>query len=88
IKEYLNILRKVYGDKQGKQYRIWVDDVLATQIGSDTWRVTFDKWEVSGEERQGCVVTTILSKKDSDWFTCVHVHQTWLEQSQKGEWIL
>ncbi|XP_061375186.1 sucrose-phosphatase 1-like [Gastrolobium bilobum] len=88
IKEYLNILRKVYGDKQGKQYRILVDDVLTTQIGSDTWLVKFDKWELSGEERQGCVVTAVLSKKDSEWFTWVHVHQTWLEQSGKGEWIL
>lgn len=26
--------------------------------------------------------------QDSDWFTFVHVHQTWLEESRKGEWIL
>ncbi|OIV90429.1 hypothetical protein TanjilG_01907 [Lupinus angustifolius] len=87
IKEYVSVLRKVYGDRQGKQYRILVDNVLATQIGSDTWLLTFDKWEYSGEEREGCVVTSIL-KKDSDWFSWVHVHQTWLEQPGKNEWIL
>lgn len=48
IKEYLNIMTKVYGDKQGKQFRIWVDNVLATQISSDTWLVQFDKWELHG----------------------------------------
>jgi hypothetical protein len=48
IKEYLNIWRKVYGDKQGKQFRAWVDNVLATQISSDTWLVKFDKWELHG----------------------------------------
>ncbi|KAJ1432909.1 Sucrose-phosphatase-like, N-terminal, partial [Sesbania bispinosa] len=87
IKEYVNILRKVHGDKQGKQFCIWVDNVLATQIGSDTWLFTFDKWELHGEKRQGCVVTAVL-KQESDWFTWVHVHQTWLEQSEESEWIL
>lgn len=48
IKEYLNILRKVYGNKQGKQFRVWVDNVLATLISSDTWLVKFDKWELHG----------------------------------------
>ncbi|XP_061372139.1 sucrose-phosphatase 1-like isoform X1 [Gastrolobium bilobum] len=88
IREYINVLRNCYGDKEGKQYRVWVDGILATQIDSDTWLVKFDKWESSGEERQGCVVTTILSTKDSDWFTWVHVHQTSLEQSGKNEWLI
>ena len=48
LKEYINILRKVYGNKQGKQFRIWVDNVLATQISSDIWLVKFDKWELHG----------------------------------------
>ncbi|XP_057426697.1 sucrose-phosphatase 1-like [Lotus japonicus] len=87
LKEYVNILRKVHGNKQGTQFRIWVDSVLAEQVGSDTWLVKFDKWESSGEERQGCVVTAIL-RKDSNWYTWMHVHQTWLEQSGHGEWII
>ncbi|KAK2454577.1 sucrose-phosphatase [Trifolium repens] len=86
IKEYLNIWRKVYGDKQGKQFRAWVDNVLATQISSDTWLVKFDKWELHGEERHGCVISSIL-KKDTNWFTLMHAHQTWLEQSGENEWI-
>ncbi|KAK2400801.1 Pre-mRNA-splicing factor spp2 [Trifolium repens] len=86
IKEYMNIWRKVYGDKQGKQFRAWVDNVLATQISSDTWLVKFDKWELHGEERHGCVISSIL-RKDTNWFTLMHAHQTWLEQSGQNEWI-
>ncbi|XP_020233132.1 sucrose-phosphatase 1 [Cajanus cajan] len=88
MKDYVNVLRKVYGDKQGKQFRTLVDNVLATQLDSDTWLIKFDKWELSGEERQGCVVTAVLGKKDSDWFTWMHVHETWLEHSGQGEWLL
>ncbi|KAL9319320.1 hypothetical protein ACSQ67_015837 [Phaseolus vulgaris] len=88
IKEYMNIFGKVYGDKKGKQFRTWVDDVLATQLAPGTWLMKFNKWELCGEERKGCAVTSILSKKDSDWYTLVHLHQTWLEHSGQGEWLV
>ncbi|CAJ1967329.1 unnamed protein product [Sphenostylis stenocarpa] len=88
LEEYINMFRKVYGDQQGKQFRTWVDDVLATQLGSDAWLMKFRKWELCGEERKGCYVTSILSKKDSDWFTLVHLHQTWMEHSGQDEWFL
>lgn len=39
----------LYGDKQGKQFRIWVDKLSSSQFGSDAWLVKFDKWELSGE---------------------------------------
>ncbi|XP_014510898.1 sucrose-phosphatase 1 [Vigna radiata var. radiata] len=87
-REYLNTFRKVYGDKKGKQYRIWVDDVVATQLAPGVWLVKFDKWELCGEERKACASTSILSSRDSDWFNLVHVHQTWLEDSAQGEWFL
>lgn len=32
----------------GKSFRVWVDRVTPSQIGSDTWVVKFDKWELSG----------------------------------------
>ncbi|XP_054823825.1 sucrose-phosphatase 1-like isoform X2 [Prosopis cineraria] len=76
----VKFLRDSYGDKQGKQYRIWVDGVLATQLSSDAWLVKFDVWESCGEMLQGCVNSVILRKKDSGQFSWVHVHQTWLEQ--------
>lgn len=45
----INALRSRYGDKQGKQFRVYVDKVLHSQIGTDTWLVKFNKWELSGE---------------------------------------
>lgn len=49
LHDCVNELRQCYGDKQGKQFRVWVDQVLPAQIGSDTWLVKFKKWEQSGE---------------------------------------
>ncbi|XP_030926471.1 probable sucrose-phosphatase 2 [Quercus lobata] len=77
-------MRSIYGDKQGKQFRVWIDRVLPTQISSNTWLVKLNKWELSGEERKCCKTTVIISSKDaavpSDGFTWMHVHQTWSEE--------
>lgn len=59
----INGLRSYYGDNQGKQFRVWVDRVLASQISSDTWLVKFNKLESYGEERTCCVITAILMSK-------------------------
>ncbi|KAG5530718.1 hypothetical protein RHGRI_025625 [Rhododendron griersonianum] len=79
-----NELRRSYGDKQGKQYRVWVDQVIPTEIGSNKWLLKFTKWELSGEERRGCVATVLLSSKDlsaPEGFTWVHMHQTWVDEA-------
>ncbi|PWA40436.1 sucrose-phosphatase 2 [Artemisia annua] len=44
-------LKDSYGDKKGKQYRIWVDQVFSSQIDSDTWLVKFKKWEQTGKQK-------------------------------------
>uniref|UniRef100_M1BX64 Sucrose-phosphatase 1 n=1 Tax=Solanum tuberosum TaxID=4113 RepID=M1BX64_SOLTU len=49
LEECVNTFRKCHGDKKGKQYRIWVDQVLPTQVGSDSWLVSFKKWELCGK---------------------------------------
>ncbi|KAL2534517.1 putative sucrose-phosphatase 2 [Abeliophyllum distichum] len=77
----VNSLRTCYGDKQGKQFRIWVDQVLPAQIDSHSWLVKFKKWEQSGEEQQCCMTTVVLSSKDvsvAEGLTWMHVHQTLL----------
>lgn len=49
LQEFINGLGPCYGDKQGKQFRVWVDKVFTSQISSDAWLVKFDKWELAGE---------------------------------------
>ena len=49
LEECVNTLKKCHGDKKGKQYRIWVDQVLPTRVGSDSWLVSFKKWELCGK---------------------------------------
>ncbi|XAR56086.1 Sucrose-phosphate phosphatase [Bertholletia excelsa] len=90
VLDYTSAMR-CYGDKQGKKYRIWVDQISPTEIGSNIWLLKFNKWESSGEGRRGCVATVILNKKEaSEGFTWVHAHQTWLEEAGAKEnkhWI-
>ncbi|KAJ9181260.1 hypothetical protein P3X46_009407 [Hevea brasiliensis] len=86
LHDAINGLKSHYGDKQGKLFRIWVDQILSTKIGSDTWLVKFKQWELSGEEQQGCVNTAIINIKNSAdsavaVATYMHIHQTWLEGS-------
>ncbi|KAJ4976877.1 hypothetical protein NE237_001983 [Protea cynaroides] len=89
----MDAMGKCYGDKQGKQFRIWIDRVSCSQIGSDIWLVKFDKWELSDEKRQGCLSTLLLNTKGgtspegSIW---MHLHQTWSDGSglkDQTDWL-
>ncbi|XP_057953026.1 sucrose-phosphatase 2-like isoform X2 [Malania oleifera] len=94
LHDCINAMKKCYGDKEGKPFRVWVDRVLPTQIGSDTWLVKFDKWESSGEEKYCCVTTAILTSKDAgalSSFILMHMHQTCLDGSNAKDqtaWLL
>ncbi|KAK9733126.1 hypothetical protein RND81_04G045500 [Saponaria officinalis] len=46
--ECLNALENSYGLEQGSRFRVWLDRITSAQIGSDTWLVKFDRWELSG----------------------------------------
>ncbi|MQM13176.1 hypothetical protein Taro_046099 [Colocasia esculenta] len=63
LHESVDALGPLYGDKQGKNFCVWVDKVSSAQICLDAWLVKFDKWELSGEERHCCVTTVLLSSK-------------------------
>lgn len=91
LHECVDALRQCYGDKQGKHYRVWVDQVFSTQVSSDTWIVRFKKWEISGEEQSGCLTTALLSSKDvsvSEGLTWLQVHQTWLSGAAPSDQAL
>nr|GMD41669.1 sucrose-phosphatase 1 isoform X1 [Ipomoea batatas] len=82
LQDCISSLRTCYGDKQGKQFRIWVDQVIPVQVGSDSWLVRFKRWELSGEEQQCRLTTVLLSSKDvsvAQGLKCMYVHQTWMD---------
>ena len=49
IHQCIDAMERLYGDRQGKQFKVWVDRVSSAQIGSDTWLVKCDKWESFGK---------------------------------------
>lgn len=49
LPQYIDGIERSYGDKQGTQFRAWLDRVSSAQIGVDIWLVKFDKWELSGK---------------------------------------
>lgn len=49
LNSLLSVLRKCHGDQQGKQFRVWVDSVITTQVGPGTWFAKFHKWESFGK---------------------------------------
>ncbi|KAL4377278.1 hypothetical protein GQ457_02G024710 [Hibiscus cannabinus] len=63
LRECIHTLKGCYGDQKGKQFQVWVDRVLSTPVGSSTWLVKFDKWELSGNERCCCVTTAKINAK-------------------------
>ncbi|XWS08169.1 hypothetical protein CRYUN_Cryun41cG0057400 [Craigia yunnanensis] len=68
-----DMMERLYGDKQGKQYCVWLDRVSTAQIGSDAWLVKFDKWESTDE------ICLILVRKDS----AVLQQSYWLQSKLK-----
>ncbi|KAL4277914.1 hypothetical protein GQ457_03G028400 [Hibiscus cannabinus] len=92
MKKCTDTMERLYGDKQGKQYQIWLNCVSTSQIGSDSWLVKFDKWESTGEERYCCLTTVLLTAKQAEEsFTWMHIHQTWLdglEAKDSSVWFL
>jgi hypothetical protein len=69
VNHCIDVMARLHGDKQGTNYRIWVDRVSSAQVGSDTWLVKFYKWESFGE---------IYFPSSYGSFTCtfltVHLH--------------
>ncbi|PON41710.1 HAD-like domain containing protein [Trema orientale] len=49
IEQCLDAIGRLHGDREGKQFQLWVDRVSSAQIGSDTWLVKCYKWETFGE---------------------------------------
>ncbi|XP_019108099.1 sucrose-phosphatase 2 isoform X2 [Beta vulgaris subsp. vulgaris] len=82
--ECLKALEMSHGHMQTFNFRVWVDRVSSAQIGSDTWLVKFDKWELSGKERRCCLTTALLNLKKlcmnfspKDSHGCMYTRDGW-----------
>jgi len=49
LRDTIDELKKCYGDKRGKKFWVWVDQVLVTDTIPGKWIVKFDKWEQCGK---------------------------------------
>ena len=78
LHQCVDVMASLYGSEQGKQYRVWVDRVASAQIGSDTWLVKFDKWELSGEICLMLLVFTADSLGNPIFFKLVFVYSSHL----------
>ncbi|KAL1220901.1 putative sucrose-phosphatase 1 [Cardamine amara subsp. amara] len=91
LRDTIDELGKYNGDKKGKKFRVWTDQVLATDTTPGTWIVKLDKWEQTGDERKCCTTTVKFTLKEEEGFVWEHVQQTWSEATQvkdDNNWII
>ncbi|KFK23586.1 hypothetical protein AALP_AAs58241U000100 [Arabis alpina] len=81
LRDTIEELGKHHGDQQGKKFRVWVDQILATYIIPGAWTKKLDKWEHSGDERRGCKTNCDIHLKEGEGLVWEHVEQTWSEES-------
>ncbi|KAL8114794.1 sucrose-phosphatase 1-like isoform X3 [Apium graveolens] len=93
LKHSIDDVVMLHGDKKGKPFSVWVDQVYSAEIASNTWLVKFYKWELCDEEKYCCLTTVLLSLKteEPDGLMWLHMHQTWLEgrgTKESSTWLL
>ncbi|XP_028794644.1 sucrose-phosphatase 1-like isoform X2 [Neltuma alba] len=70
--QILDAFEKLYGDKQGIRFQVWVDRVSFAEISLGSWQVKFDKWELCGNELQGCSTKVLMNSKHSEFCRLMH----------------
>lgn len=48
LRDTIDELGKYHGDKRDHKFRVWTDQVFATDNTPGTWIVKLDKWEQTG----------------------------------------
>ncbi|CAL9218518.1 unnamed protein product [Arabidopsis halleri] len=92
LRDTIDELGKYYGDMTGKKFRVWTDQVLATDTTPGTWIVKLDKWEQTGRDERKCCTTTVkFTSKEGEGFVWEHVQQIWSEETEikdDSNWII
>ncbi|XP_072994335.1 sucrose-phosphatase 2-like isoform X1 [Typha latifolia] len=81
LHEVIDAFGPLYGDKKGKDFRVWVDRLSTSHIASGAWLMKFDKWELDDGVWKCCLTTVLLNSEPENpgRLLLMHVHQTWLE---------
>ncbi|KAL9294960.1 putative sucrose-phosphatase 3a [Arabidopsis thaliana] len=90
IHEWIDEMENLYGDGKEKKFRIWLDNVTSSHISSDTWLAKFVKHELSEGKVRSCSTKVLLSYKEKQRLTWMHIHQSWLDESSSDDqekWI-
>ncbi|CAA7019219.1 unnamed protein product [Microthlaspi erraticum] len=91
LRDTIDELRKHHGDKKGKKFWVWLDQVLLIDTTPGKWIVKFDKWEQCEDERKCCTTTVEFSSKGGD-LVWEQVKQIWSEESERKDdyisWII
>ncbi|CAJ2673562.1 unnamed protein product [Trifolium pratense] len=84
MQHIIDTLPNMFGEKQGLDFRVWIDRVSFAEVSLGSWLVNFDKWELSGNELRCCLTKVLMnSKVDApNKLTWMHLHQTWLDGSE------
>ncbi|AES60113.2 putative sucrose-phosphate phosphatase [Medicago truncatula] len=84
MQQIIDTLPKLFGEKRGLDFRVWIDRVSFAEVSLGSWLVKFDKWELSGTELRCCLTKVLMNSKVEapNEFTWMHLHQTWLDGSE------
>ncbi|CAN7135606.1 unnamed protein product [Brassica rapa subsp. narinosa] len=92
LREAIDELRKYNGDRSGKKFWVWVDQVLVIDNISGKCIVKFDKWEQCEDERKCCTTTVEFTSKGRGCLVWEQVKQIWSEESELNDenncWII